>query len=166
MNRCSWIIGICAICVLALAAAAPSHAQFGAKQGIADPLGGGLNDALVTASAKATFDRGSRSGILSVTAEIAEGWHIFAITQASGGPVATQIRLKKSTQYQVVGDFKSSPEPITHFDHAAYADLPLEEHERRVTWIAAIELAEGVDPAQLEIAGSVFAQACAKQCEF
>lgn len=80
--------------------------------------------------------------------------------------MATQIRLKKSTQYQVSGDFRPSTAPTTHFDHAAYRDLPLEEHERSVTWTAAIELAEGVDAEQLEIAGSVFAQACAKQCEF
>lgn len=73
MNRCSWIIGFCAICVLAHSTAVPSHAQFGAKQSISDPFGGGLNDALVTASAKATFDRGSRTGMLSVTAEIADG---------------------------------------------------------------------------------------------
>lgn len=166
MRRYSWIVCLSAVSVWVHVAATPSHAQFSAKQGLADPFGGGLNDALVTASAKATFERGSRSGMLSVTAEIAEGWHIFSITQASGGPVATQIKLKKSSQYRVIGDFRPSSEPITHFNQTAYGDLPLQEHERRVTWTAAIELADGVGAEQLEIYGSVFAQACAKQCEF
>src|SRR5579872_4865919 len=41
----------------------------------------------------------SRKGELAVTAKIANGWHIYSITQAPGGPVRSKIKLDKSSDY-------------------------------------------------------------------
>ncbi len=46
----------------------------------------------------------------------------------------------------------------------AWPGLKVEEHSGKFTWQAPIELAAGVDPAKLEIAGAVYAQICAESC--
>ena len=107
---------------------------------------------------------GSRTGELAISAEIEDGWHIYSITQPKGGPIRTQIKLPKSDQYKLTGEFKASPPPKSHVDQLAWPGLPLEEHYDRVTWTAPIELAEGGDATQLEISGKVYAQACEKSC--
>lgn len=127
--------------------------------------GNNCDEELVTVSASFTADKQSRTGQLSITADIAENWHIYSITQAKGGPVRTQIKLDGSTQYKLAGDFKPSKPPKKHVDEKAYPGLTLEEHAGSVTWMAPIELAAGVDPGQLKISGKLFAQSCSgEQC--
>lgn len=123
------------------------------------------NEELVTISASFTADQKSRTGKLSITAEIADEWHIYSIAQPKGGPVRSQIKLDPSTRYKLKGDFKPSKPPRKYVDDKAYPGLTIEEHEGAVTWTAAIELAAGVDPEKLKISGKVFAQSCSgEQC--
>ncbi|HWB11605.1 MAG TPA: protein-disulfide reductase DsbD domain-containing protein [Pirellulales bacterium] len=122
---------------------------------------------LVTASAAFNMAKDGRKGRLVITAEIADEWHIYSITQAAGGPVRSEIKLKASPDYKVMGSFKASPEPKKHVDDVAFPGLTLEEHEGTVTWSAPLDLAEGVDPQNLKIEGKVFAQTCREgQCLF
>jgi thiol:disulfide interchange protein len=120
--------------------------------------------AIVTASAE--FDRpdASNKSVLSVTAKIAKGWHIYSVTQKKGGPIATKIKLDESPILKAAGEFKPTKPPEVHEYPKAWKDLKVEEHHGSVTWKGTIELAEGVDPAKVEILGAVYAQACADQC--
>ncbi|HQU45292.1 MAG: hypothetical protein B7Z73_10330, partial [Planctomycetia bacterium 21-64-5] len=133
-------------------------------------LGGGTgaeNGPLVTVSAAFAVEKGGRKGQLSVTASIADEWHIYSVTQPAGGPVRTKIKLDANPGFKVAGDFTPSSPPKAHVDDLAFKGLTLEEHAGSVTWTAPIELAADADPAKLKIAGKLFAQTCrAGQCLF
>jgi suppressor for copper-sensitivity B len=135
-----------------------------------DNLKGGLpgvadTGPLVTVSAAFNVDDKSRHGRLAITAEVADEWHIFSITQAPGGPITSKIKLVTSDDYQLKGDFKPSPEPTIHVDNDVYKGLTIEEHIGTVTWSAPIELAAAVDPAKLKISGKLLVQSCSgSQC--
>lgn len=129
--------------------------------------GGAANPkSVVKASAVFRLASDSRKGELAVTANVAAGWHIYSITQPSGGPERSKIKLDKSPDYKLAGDFQPSSDPATHKDEI-YPGLPLEEHAGTVTWTAPIEVAEGVDAGDLQISGKLFAQSCRQgQCLF
>src|SRR5262249_45944595 len=81
-----------------------------------------------------------------------------------GGPNKTKIKLAASADYKLAGEFQPQPPPeVRHYDDI-WPSLAVEEHEGKVTWSAPLEIAAGVNPAQLEIAGAVNAQVCAKDC--
>jgi len=50
----------------------------------------------------APANRGSNA-ILEVSAEIKEGWHVYALTQPPGGPTALRITLEKNEVAQAAG---------------------------------------------------------------
>jgi thiol:disulfide interchange protein len=119
---------------------------------------------LVTASAAFNVETDGRKGRLVITAEVADEWHIYSITQAPGGPIRTQIKIGRNPDFKLTGEFKASPAPKTHVG-VAFDGLPLEEHEGTVAWSAPIELAAGIDPQTLKITGKLYAQTCnASQC--
>lgn len=124
----------------------------------------GRNEKPVAVEASFNVAPGAQTGELAITAKIDKGWHIYSITQKRGGPIRTQIKLPKSDDYKLTGEFKPSPAPKSHVDAEIWPDLPLEEHYDRVTWTAPIEIAAGLDPAGLEISGKVFLQACERNC--
>jgi hypothetical protein len=51
----------------------------------------------------------------SISAHIAAGWHIYAPTQAPGGPTAMTFRIPEGQPFSLVGDPKSAP-PIRKRD--------------------------------------------------
>ena len=110
---------------------------------------------MVKASAVFTAPAGGKPAILYITAEMAPGWHIYSITQPPGGPIKSRIKLAASGDYKIAGDFKPIQPPEVHHYDDIWPGLPVEEHEGSVTWSAPIELAAGVDPAKLQIAGAV-----------
>ncbi len=99
-----------------------------------------------------------------ITAEIAPGWHVYSLTQPPGGPTKTKIELNDSTQFKLIGQFRSQPEPTERVDDQAWVGLTIEEQEGQVTWYAPIELTAGVDPASLAIIGKVRMLACKESC--
>jgi len=161
MFKTDWVlrIGLAAV-VLAAAggvrAERPGAGNLFGGSGI-DFSGGDEGDLQVSASV-AKADRGQPAQLV-ITAEIPDGWHTFSITQPSGGPLKTKIKLDASNDFKLAGDFKADPTPKVG-KSAAYGDLPIETHEGRVTWKAPIELAAGVDPATVKIKGAVSAQRC------
>ncbi len=155
-SRC-WTLAIAVLLALPLAA--------GAKPPTIDDLLGstpsatGAGEGELELTAGITPAAGNKPAELWITAEIPAGWHTFSITQPAGGPTKTRIDLESSSQFKKIGDFKADPAPkVEHSD--VYANIPIETHEGRVTWRAPIRLAEGVDPANVKINGTVFAQRC------
>jgi thiol:disulfide interchange protein/DsbC/DsbD-like thiol-disulfide interchange protein len=157
---------------LALAASGPTLAQIR----LGDQLGGpsrspraGLegdsqfNDP-VTLTAQFTAATADRPAVLMVTADIAPGWHVYSLTQPPGGPTKTKIELTPSPEYQLAGEFRAQPESTSRVDNEVWVGLTIEEHAGEVTWYAPIELAAGVDPASLTIAGQVRMLACKESC--
>jgi thiol:disulfide interchange protein len=118
----------------------------------------------VVASAEFTPPAANGKSVLSVTAKMTKGWHIYSVTQAKGGPVPTKIKLDESPDFKAPEQFKPTKPPEVHEYPKAWRGLKVEEHHGTVTWKGEIVLASGVDPAKLEIKGAVFAQACADQC--
>lgn len=123
----------------------------------------GDSESVVTVRASFTADTKTGTGQLSVTAQMADGWHIYSITQPKGGPVRTQIKISKNPDFNVAGDFEPTQPPQARVDDKAYQGLTIEEHEGSVTWTAPIELAAGTDPRQLKITGKVLVQSCSSE---
>ena len=126
--------------------------------------GADAQKAVVTASAEFGPPNEDGIAVLSVTAKMAKGWHIYSLTQAKGGPVPSKIKLDESRQFKPPEHFKATKPPEVHQYPKAWKDLKVEEHHGSVTWKGSLELAKGADPARLEIKGAVVAQACAEQC--
>ena len=106
---------------------------------------------------------GSEKGILNLTGEIPAGWHVFSVTQKAGGPIASTISVAESKEYKVVGKFISDVEPHVH--KSRWFDVPVEEHEGKVTWSVPIEVAKGVDPKSLKIKLIYNGQCCESKPE-
>ncbi|MGD0382476.1 MAG: thioredoxin family protein [Thermoguttaceae bacterium] len=115
---------------------------------------------IVKLNARFTPPAGKQPAVLFITAEIKQGWHIYSITQAPGGPIRTKIQLAESPQYRLAGEFQSQPPPKKEKEPDAFGDLTIESHFGTVTWYAPLELAAGADPARLRIDGKVGFQAC------
>ncbi|HTU25495.1 MAG TPA: protein-disulfide reductase DsbD domain-containing protein, partial [Pirellulales bacterium] len=145
---------------------APVHAQL---ESLTGKLGGkSVADSqdLAKLSLKASIEpaAGNQPAKLVIVGQIAQGWHTYSTTQSAGGPIRTKIKLPSSSDYRLLGDFTPSPAPAAHEYPDVWPGLKIEEHTGQVTWQAPIELSAGVDPAKLEIAGSVYAQLCAESC--
>ena len=118
------------------------------------------NESPVEVSSQFVAATEERPAALVIRAKIAPGYHIYSLTQPSGGPVATVINLDPSEAFKLEGDFITAPEPKTHIDHEIWEGLRIEEHMNEVTWFVPISLTEGVDPTSLVITGNIESQAC------
>jgi thiol:disulfide interchange protein DsbD len=81
-----------------------------------------------------------RGGRLSVTLSVSinEGWHIYAMTQGSGGPAALSIGLSGRQPFAITGNI-ASPSPVVRFDRTFGIDVA--EHEGKVDFILPIVVA-------------------------
>src|SRR4051812_351151 len=57
------------------------------------PVGGGSNH--VALSGSFMVEKGSRNGILTLTADIDPSWHVYGIDQPKGGPQKSEIQVTK-----------------------------------------------------------------------
>jgi suppressor for copper-sensitivity B len=147
-------------CWVGITAAQESQLPFGSQHqafevgdftdlmGLADVGVSGEADRDWKLSGALKLREGSREGILQVHANIASGWHIYALTQ-KGGPGPSTITVRSSDQIGVLGPFQ--PDEAPEVREVAEFDVPLEEHYGEVTWTAPIRLAEGVDPQTVEL---------------
>jgi thiol:disulfide interchange protein DsbD len=103
----------------------------------------------------------SRTGLIQVTAQIADGWHINSVTQ-TGGPIATKISLGKTTAATLAGNFEPDQKP--HEVDDGVLDVPRQEHTGTVTWTAPLRFSKGSSPKDLSIPVAFFYQACEKSC--
>ena len=93
----------------------------------------------VEVSAQIVPSNGGQHAELQITAKVQPGWHIYSITQKSGGPKPTKINLVASDQYRLLGQFVAVP-PATVHHYEFWPNLDVEEHEDQVTWSAPVEL--------------------------
>jgi suppressor for copper-sensitivity B len=79
------------------------------------------------------------SGKLSVTATIAQGWHVYSVTQAKGGPTKTTISVVEKSGAKLISDFVPDAPPANSVSKA-WPDLTIEEHADKVVWTADVAL--------------------------
>jgi suppressor for copper-sensitivity B len=139
----------------------PAHAQLDALTGKFQ--GGGADSAKLSVRAVVEPVPGGRGARLVITGQVAPTWHIYSITQPPGGPIRSKIKIPPSNDYRV-GEFTANPAADVHEYADIWPGLKVEEHVGKVTWTAPIEFAAGVDPAKVDLAGSVYAQICADSC--
>ena len=107
---------------------------------------------------------GTREGLLTVTADIPNGWHTYSLTQPENGPTRSTLKLS-GTDLQLVGDFVPQQEPEKHDEEFMG---PVEELRGVVFWAARIQLSPDVDPTKLKAGIDLYAQICTdetKQCK-
>jgi suppressor for copper-sensitivity B len=150
--RLLWLVTV----LTALGVASAAYAQM-ASGGLFG--GGGTEENLVSLTGQFTAAGAGQPAKLLLTATIKDGWYIYSITQAAGGPVTSRIKLDPSQQFRVTGDFQTLTPPEKHAE-PVFDNLTIEKHHKVASWSAPIELAAGVDPAQLKITGRLFAQVC------
>ncbi|MEN6558033.1 MAG: thioredoxin family protein [Thermoguttaceae bacterium] len=151
LRRLVWTFSI------VIASAAVVSAQSGGFS-----FGGAATDNAV--AVRAEFSADGRSGQLAVTATIQPGWHIYSLTQPSGGPLPSKIELAPTPGVRLAGPFRPTVAPHVGKEPEAFGDLPIETHSDTVTWIAPIELTAAVDPKNLVLTGKLSGQACAQAC--
>ena len=94
---------------------------------------------------------------LVITADIADGQHIYAQTQPEPF-LATRISVEGNNAIRLAGDFRPVRSPIV-INHESLK-VQLHEFEHQISWEAPIEISPGVDVESLIVNGEVFAQAC------
>ncbi|MFM7205608.1 MAG: protein-disulfide reductase DsbD family protein [Planctomycetaceae bacterium] len=127
-------------------------------QPAADPLAAvtaALGDPVVVAARIVSGENGGPER-LAVTATLESGWHLYAVTQQPGGPLATRISIDADSPRQVAGPFVADVEPQrrTVDDVPAWKGLVIEEHSGTVTWHAALAPGAGA------VRGAVRVQMC------
>jgi hypothetical protein len=145
---------------LVLAVASSSAAEQSAAAGgdlFGAPPGPQEKHAKVTA--QFSLAKNGHPARLFITATIQPTWYTYSITQAPGGPKRTVLTVNDSKEFRLLGAFVAHPEPAKKVE-PFFDNLVVESHTGTVTWYAPIELAAGVDPARLKIAGRVAMQAC------
>lgn len=68
---------------------------------------------------------------LSLNATVDEGWHLYAVSLAPGGPIPTAISVPAGQAFSLLGEI-SEPTPTSAFD--ANFNTVLEYHEGKVTF--------------------------------
>ena len=121
------------------------------------------NAEMFTVRAEFTAPADQQPALLRITAEIADGWHTYSITQPDGGPIRTTSAIDEGEGYRIKGAFRATTPPEAHVE-PAFDGLVVEEHRGIVTWEAPLEFDEGVELAKLEIRGHVRAQLCSTTC--
>jgi hypothetical protein len=91
------------------------------------------------------LERNTRSGYLILKAEIAEGNHIYSLTQ-KGSPPPTKIAVAESADFRIVGNFHADKRPSVVENDPIFNNR-VEKHTRTVQFFVPLELADGVDPA-------------------
>lgn len=145
---------------LPLSAAAQFDAAFNQGGDLGFPnlsLGGFGDEADQPASFSASYTvEGETEGMLIVTARMGDEWHLYSMTQPSGGPTPTSIRLTGPAGVALAGGFTPDAPPRIG-SSSAWPGLKIEEHYGEVTWRAPLRLPAGFSD---ELQLSVTALAC------
>ncbi|HUT09714.1 MAG TPA: thioredoxin family protein [Thermoguttaceae bacterium] len=163
-----WISGLLLLCAASWPAAGQDEPFFPGQ-----PLPG-LQDQWQTGPAWNTFDRvqvtaqfteptEQKPARLFVQATIDPGYHIYSLDYTGSGPTAqTAVKVTGAVGIKRVGTFQAYPpaEEKPVFD----SQVPM--HEGSVIFYAPIELADGVNPQNLKIEGTLHALPCTdNKCE-
>ncbi len=115
---------------------------------------------LDAAQAKAERSEKGQRIEVSLNAAIEEGWHLYALDQPAGGPVATTIKATEASPWKVEGEIKS-PKPIVRPDPNFTVDgKPLETRSFTNEVSFKVPLAAAADAATESVSLDVRFQAC------
>jgi thiol:disulfide interchange protein DsbD len=116
----------------------------------------------VKVSARILVDHQKQEGILQIRADMADGWHIYSLTQKK--PLlatkfkATDGKELKPEKFEIVGKF--FPDGKLEIEESDLYDVPLEYYSHQVIWSARIKLKAGAVPEELKLTGYVDGQVC------
>ena len=160
--RCPSIVFAPLLAALLAWASQPAAAQLNLD--FTKPLSPGGGRDKVAVSAQFTVPQGEQPGILSITAKIPRGFHIYSLTQKAP-PQKTVIKLTTSDQYKLSSGFQADQQPKFDFKEDIWPGVRIEEHEGTVTFFAPLTLAAGVNPEELAITGMLDMQLCSTSCQ-
>ena len=151
-----WLTSVATVSILlGMTMVAAAQSEPGQPNGLGGLFGAspGGNPSVVAIEAQFTAPKSGQPGRLVLSAKIAPGYHIYSITQSAGGPVATKIVVNALRGIHV-GRFQAATEPDRK-QEPLFDNLTVETHQGTVTWSAPLELDAGIDPATLQITGTV-----------
>ena len=122
----------------------------------------GQNPAKWTLESEAK-DRAVKSGErvnVTLKADLESGWHLYALDQPAGGPIATTIKIAEGRPFEIVGNIKS-PEPKTAPDpNFIVNDKPLQTKYFELSAVFGLVLKSKSDAASDDLAIDVRYQLC------
>src|SRR5262245_33347488 len=98
-----------------------------------------------------------RPASVTINAVIDEGWKVYSLTQAPGGPIALAITVKPGQKFSEAG-VPSGPLPHVSFDPNFNFDT--EYYEEHASFRVPFRLAGGADPTGLPLRIVVLYQTC------
>ncbi|MGB7208254.1 MAG: cytochrome c biogenesis protein CcdA [Pyrinomonadaceae bacterium] len=103
--------------------------------------------------AKSRSLKSSESVNVTLKAEVEPGWHLYALDQPAGGPIATTIKIAEGRPFEILGDIRS-PKPKTAPDPNFIVDgKPLETKyfEDRVAFELTVKVKDEVPAADIAL---------------
>lgn len=97
---------------------------------------------------------------VKVIAKIDEGWHLYSLTQAEGGPLPTRITLPDDQPFKLDGNIQS-PTPYVAPDPNFGIDT--EYYEGTATFILPVGIATNAKPGEIKLLVNAFYQSCNDQ---
>ena len=92
-----------------------------------------------------------------LTAEIQDGWHLYATEETEGGPFATQIKLADNSPFRLAGSIVS-PEASVVFDPNFEQDVSY--YENTQVFKLPVQIKPDLQPGKKEIKVQVKYQVC------
>ena len=108
------------------------------------------------AAAPAATTPGGKFSV-TLTATMDPGWHIYAITQPSGGPTPLRLALSDGQPFALAGDIKS-PKPAVEFDPGFGIDVQL--LSARADFVMPIAVSAGAAAGKYKLKVEARYQAC------
>ena len=150
-----------AVLIAAFTFAAPIQAQTPGLNVFGDAFGSASSDGRIGVSARILVDEtDGTTGILQVTADIAKGWHIYALSQpeAIGAPQAIKIQVDPLAEVSIEGEYVADAAP--EIKNPDYIKVPVHEHHGKITWSARLKFSPQVDVESIQMAGKLAGQIC------
>lgn len=99
---------------------------------------------------------------VSVIATIADGWHLYALEQPEGGPIATRLSVSGGQTFRLAGDIES-PLPQVVFD--PNFNLETQFYQGEAIFTLPIEVSKDAPPGKDVLSVTAFYQTCnARTC--
>jgi len=96
---------------------------------------------------KSSFNSGDTAKAI-LRADLEEGWHLYAMEQPPGGPIATTIKIPKDSEYTIAGPI-SSGDPISQFD--SNFNIETKFFKNNAEFNVPLEFAATVDREKIEL---------------
>ncbi len=126
-------------------------------------LAQGLNPVKFSARTDPQQLRIGEAGRVIITATIDPGWHLYSLTQPSGGPRPTKITIDETSPLSLVGNPRQpkprvAPDP--NFSMPGQPPFLTETFENKVDFTLDVRVAASAAPGPLKTAVKVYFQAC------